>query len=110
MVTPKARKPLRRVSDKQRQLQDAIRALRPAVIARDGQCRAATLGLVPEVRCWGGPPDMHHWRSRGRGGERASLDNLVALCRAHHIWVDEHQAEAEQVGLLRSSWDTPPGG
>ena len=95
---------MRRVSEKQQKIQADIAALRPQVIARDGRCRCATFGLVPEVRCWG-QTDMDHWRSRGRGGELVSLDNLIALCRGHHIWKDENPDEANAVGLWPHSWE-----
>lgn len=107
-MTPKARKPLRRVSDKQRAIQEGLRALRAAVEARDGRCRCQTLGLVPEVRCWG-PTDLDHLRSRARGGDLVSLGNVIALCRGHHIWKDEHPREAEAIGLWPHSWDAREG-
>ena len=29
----------------------------------------------------------------------------VALCSAHHRWVDGHIAEAREVGLIVDSWE-----
>lgn len=31
-----------------------------------------------------GPSDVHHWKTRGAGGTD-DLENLVSLCRNHHM-------------------------
>jgi len=102
---PKARRPIRRISEKKQRDDALIAAMRKDVMARDGRCRAHLLGLVPDVKCWG-PTDMDHLKSRGRGGTVVSMDNVIALCRAHHIWKDDHPIEANEVGLWPHSWES----
>lgn len=55
-------------------------------------------------RC-AGPLEVHHLLARGMGGTSDpsihDLENLVALCKAAHMWVTEHPREAEELGLYR---------
>ncbi len=68
------------------------------VLARDRYtCRA----LVSNV-CTFRAGDVHHKRPRGRGG-RHDLENLIAVCRRCHDWIDRHPTLAEESGLLLPS-------
>ena len=45
--------------------------------------------------------DLHEIVSRARGGSVTDPENVVPLCRPHHIWVTEHPKEAAELGLSR---------
>ena len=38
----------------------------------------------PCLVCGRGPSDPHHLKTRGAGGDDSD-DNLIALCRVHHV-------------------------
>jgi hypothetical protein len=88
---------LRRISDKRAAELRESRAVKAAVLERDGGCVGAE--LVPYLRCWG-RLDPHHVLRRSRGGKDTE-ENMVTLCRAHHGYAHEHPLEAKQLGLLR---------
>lgn len=67
------------------------------VLARDGGCVART--LVPQVRC-AGRIDPHHALMRSQGG-KDTLDDLIAVCRAHHDHIHANPAQSYALGLLR---------
>lgn len=67
------------------------------VLARDGGCVARL--LVPEIRCQG-RIDPHHALMRSQGG-KDTLEDLIAVCRAHHDWIHNHPARSYELGLLR---------
>lgn len=67
------------------------------VLARDGGCVART--LVPEVQCRG-RIDPHHALMRSQGG-KDTLDDLIAVCRAHHDHIHANPAQSYSLGLLR---------
>jgi 5-methylcytosine-specific restriction protein A len=72
-------------------------AQRRAVAARDRCCTAKGCSRPPAF-C-----DVHHLRARADGGPTA-VDNLVLLCRRHHVmW------HRQQLGLadLRVPWMRP---
>lgn len=78
-------------------------AVREIVLVRAGrQCEA--IDLVPEVSCWHpdgrGALDVHEIvpRSAWRAGY-LDPDNCLALCRAHHDWIDHHPERALALGL-----------
>lgn len=100
--------PLERTSGLASQLRNSTRkrkalavpkAVRDQVLERDRGCRART--LVPEVRCFG-PIDPHHVLRRSQGGPD-TVENLIAVCRAHHDWIHGHPARAYSLNLLRRS-------
>lgn len=81
---------------------DISRAQRRAVSARDGCCVARGCNRPPSF-C-----DVHHLRSREDGGP-TTLENLVLLCRRHHVmW---HRGQLRLVDLrvpwLRKPLDPP---
>jgi len=52
--------------------------------------------------------DVHEKLTRGRSGgvkstEWLDPDNVMALCRLCHNWIDENKAEAEELGYLIKS-------
>lgn len=49
--------------------------------------------------------DIHEVKSRARGGSITDEENLVALCRACHVWVTQNPKEAKEQGWLKNSWD-----
>jgi hypothetical protein len=67
------------------------------VLARDGGCVART--LVPEVKC-AGRIDPHHALMKSQGG-KDTLDDLIAVCRAHHDHIHANPAQSYELGLLR---------
>jgi hypothetical protein len=67
------------------------------VLARDGGCVARL--LVPEVRC-AGRIDPHHALMRSQGG-KDTLEDLIAVCRAHHDYIHANPARSYELGLLR---------
>ena len=94
---------MRSISKKRRLLLAERKRVREAVLERDKrQCQAKD--LVPEVRCWG-PLAVHEVKPRGRGGDWLSVDEGITLCAAHHQWVHEHSLKAEELGLLKHSWE-----
>ncbi len=67
----------------------------------EGRCQAQARGLWPELEC-GGPLDPHHIWPKGRYGPMSDPDNLIVLCRVHHIeGVHGHTRLARERGLLR---------
>jgi Domain of unknown function (DUF222)/HNH endonuclease len=57
--------------------------LRRALAARDGGCAAQGCDRPPP---WTDAHHLHHWLHGGP----TSLDNLILLCRVHHLAVHEH--------------------
>ncbi len=97
------RRPLRRESVRRR----GERRLRAAVVAevleRDGGCVGCV--LVPSVAC-SGRLEVHEVAQRSVvPGSHLRPELAVALCSAHHRWVDGHIAEAREVGLIVDSWE-----
>lgn len=82
---------------KQRPARDAVRA---EVLHRDKGCVARRYGL--DGSC-SGPLDVHEVIRRSRWSEGyLVVENCLALCRTHHRWVTEHDAEAKTLGLSLS--------
>lgn len=67
-------------------------------MARDHwKCRAAF--LVPEVEC-NGRLDAHEIIPRSAWADGIyDVDNIAAVCRAHHHWIDRHPTDAHALGL-----------
>ena len=55
-------------------------AQRLAVAIRDGGCFECG---APMHRC-----ELHHIQDWHRDGGRTDVDNLVAVCRRHHKWIE----------------------
>jgi hypothetical protein len=64
-----------------------------------GVCTMAR--IVSTIRCWG-PLDGHEPLTRARGGDACDPGEIVTVCRGHHNWIGDHQAEAFDLGLLKS--------
>lgn len=70
-----------------------------AVLRRDGDCRAWSLGFATDVRCQG-RVHIHHRRLRGQGGPDTEA-NLMLLCDLHHQYAHNiRRSEAEAAGVI----------
>lgn len=49
--------------------------------------------------------DVHEVLTRGRGGSILDEANCMTVCRACHRRIDAHPLIAEELGLVRHSWD-----
>lgn len=80
--------------------------LRIAVLHRDGGCIGAWRGFPGECQ---GPLEVDHVRaSHGMGMKsETSLQNLVALCGAHHRYKTEHGRKARPLLLEYLGWVYP---
>jgi 5-methylcytosine-specific restriction endonuclease McrA len=99
--------------------------IRERVFARDGhRCRLdpagyaesigrlMAVGLIPEPRtgvpACHGALTPHHLLKASQGGAY-TLDNLVTLCSMHNCWVEDHPAQARDLGLVIYSWEADRG-
>ena len=71
------------------------------VLARDGGCVARL--LVPEIGC-SGRIDPHHALMRSQGG-KDTLEDMIAVCRAHHDWIHANPARSYELRLLKHRYD-----
>lgn len=97
-------KPLARVSPKRKAEEGERASVKVAALIRAGN-RCQGVEAVPEVTCWG-PLDADEVVPRGvypKG--HLDLENVQILCRAHHIWKTDNDAEAEKRGLRKWSWN-----
>jgi hypothetical protein len=97
--SPKPRKPLKPMSDKRARQLDEYEDACDAALERDSrQCRLAA--SVRDVKCWG-PIDPHHIVPVARSPRlRCDVDNIIAVCRGHHDWIDANMDEATALGWL----------
>lgn len=72
--------------------------VRRAVLERDRWCVLAK--FEPDHTCYG-TLELHHRKLRRHGDH--SVENLVTLCTAGHLWVHTHVAVARAHGLLLHS-------
>jgi 5-methylcytosine-specific restriction endonuclease McrA len=79
-----------------------IRALREAVLRRDGGCVARS--IVPDIRCVGSLQVHHLWR-RSQGGPNEDW-NLKSVCAAHHEWIHRNVRQAKLLDLIRMPGQT----
>lgn len=71
--------------------------MRPLVAARSGgKCEARL------ADCKAKATDVHHLRSRKRGGLNA-LENLLDCCRHCHSWIHRNPLLATKAGLMLAS-------
>ncbi|WP_119698236.1 HNH endonuclease signature motif containing protein [Microbacterium halotolerans] len=75
---------------------------RRRLIARDATCRFPGC-TAPARDC-----DLDHSREYARGGQ-TSLDNLAALCRAHHVMRHQSDWRIRQLGGGLLEWTSPTG-
>lgn len=93
----RSRKPLPESSPRGRERRARATAAGKVAKARDGGCIVAA--MVPEVECWG-PLDPQHVIPRGvRPSLADDPANIVAACRGHHQWIEEHPVEARAMGV-----------
>jgi hypothetical protein len=58
-----------------------------------------------------GPPTCHgnvnghELLKRSRGGSITDVGNVVLLCDFHNGWVEDHPAEAHEIGLSLHAWE-----
>lgn len=97
------RTPLRRESARRRRERPQRAAVVAEVLERDGGCVGRD--RVPSVAC-SGRLEVHEVAQRSVvPGSHLRAELAVALCSAHHRWVDDHIAEAREVGLIVDSWE-----
>ena len=93
------RTPLRRVSEKRRDLQHIYERAVQTVMLRDRGCKVKE--GWPEVRC-SGRIDPHHIAPTGRYPElRCDTSNMISSCRAHHNAVHAYPELARIRGYLK---------
>lgn len=101
--TPLARgKPLRRVSERMRDIKVADGAWSEAVRWRDDH-RCQARAKVPAVACAGEVVAHHIYPKEDFPHLRHEVRNGVSLCPAHHNWVhdvDPWRARSVAIGLL----------
>lgn len=92
---------LRSVSDRRLDGATERTRLREHVLERDKGCVFHRILPGPCA----GPTDVHEVLTRARGGSHLDPDNCVALCNwANTVWIAQHPAGAEVLGLLLPSW------
>lgn len=99
------RRPLRPVSPRRLAERDERRALVDRVKARDRHCQGAAFGMMH--RCQG-ELVVHEVipRSAWRAGYLVD-DNCLLVCWWLNGWIEDHTAEATELGLARWSWERP---
>lgn len=83
------------MSEKRRADLERRAEVRLALHRRDGYCLLAGRRVLGLDRCFGGNTP-HHLDKRGP----YELDNLVILCAAHNVAVEDHPDEAHALGLV----------
>lgn len=89
--------PIRRGQPIKKRVKVVPKGIYAQVLARDGGCVARA--LVPDIRCHG-RIDPHHALMRSQGGQD-TLEDMIAVCRAHHDWIHANPARSYELGLLR---------
>ena len=56
------------------------------------------------IKCFG-ELEPHEPKTRGRGGSIVNEHNILLLCHNSHQWVTTHPIEANQLGLVKNSWE-----
>lgn len=99
-------KPLAKQSPKRKREQSQRRKLVDKVLSTRTRCEAGDLirTVQPGFKCGGYSVDVHEPLTRARGGSILDEENTIAVCRICHDWIHTHPLHAEQVGLLRRSW------
>lgn len=82
----------------------AIKAAMEAHQPCQASARIADVDLAVANRCGLAAVDLHEVLTRGRGGSITDMANMILVCRPCHTWITEHPIEAEQLGLVQSSW------
>lgn len=90
-------KPLKQTAPKKKKPKAVPTDIYRQVLARDGGCVARA--LVPDVACRG-RIDPHHALMKSQGG-KDTLDDLIAVCRAHHEHIHANPTQSYELGLLR---------
>lgn len=64
--------------------------------------------MVPMYPAHGGPLDPHEIvpRSAWHDGQYEPT-NVIAICRVHHQWIDNHPTLAHELGLHGFSYERP---
>jgi 5-methylcytosine-specific restriction endonuclease McrA len=64
-----------------------------------GRCEAR----IPSI-CTGRASEVHHVKSRARGGSH-NPDQLLDCCSRCHFWITTNPRSAHQMGFLKHSWE-----
>lgn len=92
----KPRKPIKPVSNTQRQRIAKYSLVRAEYLAGRETCEAKIPGV-----CTGRATDVHH--RAGRVGDLLTdKSNFMAVCRECHTWIHDNDADARERGLLLS--------
>ena len=60
--------------------------------------------FIPCEYCGNRAVDIHHLDSRGMGGSKNkdNIENLIALCRAHHLKAESNQMFNQSLKILHT--------
>jgi 5-methylcytosine-specific restriction endonuclease McrA len=79
---------------------DELRKAKKIVKERSGgRCEAR----IPSI-CTGRASEVHHVKSRARGGSH-NPNQLLDCCSRCHFWITTNPRSATQMGLLKHSWE-----
>ena len=82
------------VSKKMQQTMNEYSKKRLAFLAMFAHCQAKLVG------CTGVSTDVHH--KAGRGENHNVMSTWIAVCRPCHTWIENHPAEAKELGLSQN--------
>ena len=94
---------IKRVSVKQKKVEAKHYQIKKELLAQGNICEVKRLQYTQLGAC-NDIMDLHEILPRGRGGRADDPDNVVIICRKHHMWVGDNQLEAKRLGLLES-WE-----
>ncbi len=94
---------IKRVSMKQKKVEAKHYQIKKQLLEEGNFCEVKRLGYTQLGAC-NDIMDLHEILPRGRGGRADDPDNVVIICRKHHIWVGDNPLEAKRLGLLKS-WE-----
>lgn len=100
------RTPLNRVSSKRAKINKERAVFVAEQLALRPFCEVGPMILRDTSGCTYNASELHEplTRARAPGADTIlSVENSVALCRNCHRWIHDNPAEAERIGLLRSS-------
>jgi hypothetical protein len=87
---------INRVSDKKKQKDVEYSKLRKLYLESHPFCEANLPGI-----CTAEATDIHH-KSGKIGDDYLDVTNFISLCRACHLWVENHPIEAKELGFSKN--------
>jgi hypothetical protein len=87
---------INRVSDKKKQKDVEYSKLRKLYLESHPFCEANLPGI-----CTAEATDIHH-KSGKIGDDYLDVTNFISLCRACHVWVENHPIEAKELGFSKN--------